>query len=583
MNSSFTKWLFSWWVLRRGLFLLACLATLIALFYAEENWRGRRAWEKCRRELEAKGAVLDWTAYIPAPVPDEQNIFKAAKMTEWFVRKSWAGALSGDPPNSGTNKPPFTLAPHQAVKGTSVLVAEVEVITPEAPLPLERADAVLRFETRTGRAEAAKMLKQSLGPCVEGATGYVLVARPPDQIHPLHLVVQADTAPPAKELGEFLYANASYLQIAPHGSNRFHVWLKNSVYSAADYLALSQPAVPDLDLLRKALERPCARMDGDYERPFESPLPNFVRLRTVAQMLAQRAQCYLLQGQPEAAWHELAPVRDMCRLLDGKPTSDCPTLVAAMIDVAISGLYTSIIKDGLRLGAWREPELAAIQKQLTEVRLLSLVRASLNAERAATCRTFECYTRGELKKLFSFGDKQHNVLDNLKDPTFLLITFAPRGWMYQNMCAGAPLGQRALEALDLPNNQVLPAKLEDIERELLAVHARRSPYRFLAAIAMPNFAKALQTMARNQTLANEAYIACGLERYRLARGQYLETLEGLVPQFADKIPDDLISGQPLKYRRTAEGGFLLYSVGWNEKNDGGVAGKTITEGDWVWE
>ena len=35
-----------------------------------------------------------------------------------------------------------------------------------------------------------------------------------------------------------------------------------------------------------------------------------------------------------------------------------------------------------------------------------------------------------------------------------------------------------------------------------------------------------------------------------------------------------------------EGRFVLYSVGWNEKDDGGVPGKTRfdeSEGDWVWE
>ncbi len=95
--------------------------------------------------------------------------------------------------------------------------------------------------------------------------------------------------------------------------------------------------------------------------------------------------------------------------------------------------------------------------------------------------------------------------------------------------------------------------------------------------------KAAQALARNQTLANEAFVACGLERYRLAHGQYPETLAALVPPFAEKLPHDLIGGQPLKYHRTADGRFVLYSVGWNEKDDGGVPGTTITEGDWVWQ
>jgi hypothetical protein len=49
----FIRWFFRWRNLRRVLFALACLATLVVLFYAEENWRGKRAWEQCKRDLEA--------------------------------------------------------------------------------------------------------------------------------------------------------------------------------------------------------------------------------------------------------------------------------------------------------------------------------------------------------------------------------------------------------------------------------------------------------------------------------------------------------------------------------------------------
>ncbi len=49
----------------------------IPLAYMVENWRGKSAWQKCKHELEAKGAVLDWNKLTPPPVPDELNIFKA--------------------------------------------------------------------------------------------------------------------------------------------------------------------------------------------------------------------------------------------------------------------------------------------------------------------------------------------------------------------------------------------------------------------------------------------------------------------------------------------------------------------------
>ena len=575
--------LLTWRVLRRWLFGAACLVTLIGLFYAVEDWRGKGAWEKCRRALESKGAVLDWSAYIPAPVPDDQNVFKAPKMSEWFVRASWTDALGRGQSKTGEAKVPFSLAPLPKYYDISAPLAEVEVVPSNGALPLGKTDAVLRFDEPASREQAAKLLRERIGPCADGATGQGLVARVVDQVNPVHLVVQADTVPGTQALADFLSPPLMHIAVAPAGSNAFRVTLSSRVYVATDYLAASEPAVPDLEVLREALKRPFVRMDGDYQRPFESPLPNFVRLRTVAQISAQRAQCYLLLGQPEAAWNELALVHDVCHMLDGKPAGDAPTLVAAMIDVAISGLYTSIIRDGLRLQVWREPELAAMQRQLAGVNFIPLLDRSFNAERAATCRTFEASTRAELRKLFSFGHEKEWFLDRLKDPTYLLVSVAPRGWIYQNMCVGAPLEQLLLEALDVPNQQVYSGKLDRVANELSAASRGRSPYSFLAAAALPNFVKATQTMARNQTLANEAYIACGLERFRLAHGEYPKRLEELVPRFAEKLPHDIIGGQPLRYERTADDRFVLYSVGWNGRDDGGVAGKGVGEGDWTWQ
>ncbi len=583
-----------WRTIRPLLFVAACLATLIALFYAVEDWRGRRAWETCRRELEAKGEVIDWNAFIPAPVPDGQNIYKAPRMTEWFVKGSLPEAVSGAASKSGKAEEPFKLLPHSDAEHGPLLVAELQFAPANGPLPPGKPDAVLRLDDPAAPEQTARLFRGRIGPCVEGPRACVIAARPLDQVHPLYLVLQADKMPTVKALEDFLFpdplprsmyniSNRKFFEVETAGTNGFLVSLQKPIYGAAEYIELSQPAVPDLDVVRKALERPYARMDSDYQRPYEHPIPNFVRLRTVAQLQAQRAQCYLLLGQPEAAWHELELVRGLCHMLEARPASNCPTLVEAMIDVAIGGLYVNIIQDGMRWQVWREPELAAIQKQLGEMDFIPLVQRAFQAERAATCRTFETYSPSDLKKLFSFGNQPHNWYEDLKNPAFLFATFAPRGWMFRNMCAGAPQNLGLLRAFDPKNNLVLPSKLEDASRQMGAALKHKTPYNFLAAMAFPNFLRATQTMARNQTLANEAYIACGLERYRLAHKQYPRNLAELVPQFAPKLPHDIIGGQPLKYERTADDRFELYSVGWNGKDDGGLLGKTIAEGDWVWQ
>ena len=64
-------WKKSW--AARTFFALACLITLIALFYAEEDWRGWHAWHQFKRAWEAKGEHFDLASAVPPPVPDEQN------------------------------------------------------------------------------------------------------------------------------------------------------------------------------------------------------------------------------------------------------------------------------------------------------------------------------------------------------------------------------------------------------------------------------------------------------------------------------------------------------------------------------
>jgi hypothetical protein len=87
-----------------------------------------------------------------------------------------------------------------------------------------------------------------------------------------------------------------------------------------------------------------------------------------------------------------------------------------------------------------------------------------------------------------------------------------------------------------------------------------------------------------------ARTAIALERYRLACGEFPGSLDMLAPRFIGTVPHDVIGGQPLHYRRTNKGQFILYSVGWNGRDDGGKVGYfkgnislDITSGDWVWQ
>lgn len=106
---------------------------------------------------------------------------------------------------------------------------------------------------------------------------------------------------------------------------------------------------------------------------------------------------------------------------------------------------------------------------------------------------------------------------------------------------------------------------------------------------MPAFGAATGRFANGQNAVDMARVAIALERYRLAHGEYPESLDALTPQFIAKLPHDIINGQPLHYRRTSDGQFVLYSVGWNETDDDGEVGLNENgsvdrdKGDWVWQ
>jgi hypothetical protein len=63
--------------------------------------------------------------------------------------------------------------------------------------------------------------------------------------------------------------------------------------------------------------------------------------------------------------------------------------------------------------------------------------------------------------------------------------------------------------------------------------------------------------------------ALALERYHGKYGAYPQALAALAPEFVKTVPVDFMDGQPLRYRLTDDGHFVLYSVGLDGVDNGG--------------
>jgi hypothetical protein len=284
----------------------------------------------------------------------------------------------------------------------------------------------------------------------------------------------------------------------------------------------------------------------------------------------------------------LALLHDLPRLLAGKPT----TVLRGMFTVAITGVYLDVVAEGLRRHQWREPELHAIEAQLQQIDLLPIVLNASLEERAAACRILETrnfkFILGATKFRFNPISTGEQWVLNLK---CWLLGFLPQGWIYQNMVALANLDEQFIQSYDPVTHRMFPARLDTAGEKQHKMLGSARPHSFLADHLVFDPIRTWRTAALQQVTAECARVACALERFHSANGKYPEGLDSLHPEFIQTLPSDLLTGQPLDYRLIGADRFVIYSVGWNGKDDGGIgtnlqdrSAELDSRGDdWIWE
>jgi hypothetical protein len=135
------------------------------------------------------------------------------------------------------------------------------------------------------------------------------------------------------------------------------------------------------------------------------------------------------------------------------------------------------------------------------------------------------------------------------------------------------------------------------EKETAAAEANlwRNPSFFFASFAGPALSNAFRKLAYTEALTAQAVIACALERHQIRTGEYPETLDSLQRADGSPLPPDIMTGQPMRYRREANGRYTLWSVGFDGKDDGAKRNldpknpeatrffSANYAGDWVWD
>jgi tetratricopeptide (TPR) repeat protein len=506
----FTRQFFCWRNFRRLLFGAACLATLIALFYAEEDWRGKHDWEKFKRQWEAKGERFDMASVIPPAVPEDQN---------------------------------FAMTPIVASSYLYILDKNGHRINPQNTNIVDRLNMKAAYNDEWPTNGTGNWQKSTMSDLKVWQQYY-----------------------------RALVATTNMFSVAPQPqSPPADVLLALSKYDSA------------IEELRQASHLPYSRfpLNYDSENPAVILLPHLADLKRSVRVLQLRAIAELQLGQSEKA---LEDVKLMLRLTDSIRTE--PILISHLVRIAMVNITLQPIWEGLAEHKWSDAQLVELDLELAKLDFLPDYGAALRGEMVLCQEGIIDYLRRHPEQISAMSDAGDSTQPA---PAVSINYLIPSGWFYQNQfrCSRFMV-QQYLPLADLEHRIISPASLRHANAALDLEFRHVSAYNRLEAMFFPAFGGAVKKFAYAQTSVDLARVAIALERYRLAHGGYPESLDALAPQFIAKIPHDIINGQPLHYRPETNGQFVLYSVGWNEADDGGEVGRIkygtpdISEGDWVW-
>ncbi len=340
------------------------------------------------------------------------------------------------------------------------------------------------------------------------------------------------------------------------------------------------------DEVREAAQRPRVGWPVDYTKGIWMDIPQVTPMLRLAQSLNVQARAHLVLGDTAAALADLELLVNLA-----ERNREPRILICHLIRLTMLSLVVDAVGFGIDGAAWTDGELLAIQENLSELDLMTGLVETLRGERVLALIDDRGFDAESVRESAEFlGDE----LDLLAAADVLDWGWLrPDGLIFEDRARWAGLMQELIEGAQEPREW--PERASALKQEIAA--ARSNPVQFFRTpVSLTGNATVIAMVRRTihfQSRIDLAVVACAIERFRWRNGRLPEALGVLVPDFLDTLPVDLISGDVFRYRAGGDGDgggggeFLLYSVGWNQVDDGGSSEQPTPLGfvdaeDWVW-
>jgi hypothetical protein len=287
-------------------------------------------------------------------------------------------------------------------------------------------------------------------------------------------------------------------------------------------------------------------------------LATLQRLHFVFQL---RASARLALNRETEAGEDVLTSLRLAQLARQSPDVNSTFRVQAQLSCSLQPVW-----EGLADHCWSEPQLAAFQKELARFDLLS---DHTNAIRRIVLAQVEAWrafpeAKAQPRSVPQAGSREVRRRE---------WVWQPQTWWYDNCRQLYRAGQNAIARVDAAAGRVSDeVNWSDLSGLPLEGNISQMFQQF------PWWGGSPMLVSFAQTAANQAVIACALERYRLAHGAYPETLDQLLPDFLGSIPRDISRGRPMFYQRDDKDSYVLRGAGQNGIIDQG----TVPTDDWLW-
>ena len=288
-------------------------------------------------------------------------------------------------------------------------------------------------------------------------------------------------------------------------------------------------------------------------------IPNYLSILNQEFVPAEDAANWLfLDAERESREGRTSEALIRCRaeLNVGRSVLTEPTTMGQFIRFVITNKAIQRTERTLALGS-AQAGLVELQAAFQEESLVDRFRIAMRGERAGKDLIFQRIASGQCRLTDVKGDDKPEL-----EVVHSFSEWAYKKWLNSDRAHFLQSLTRAIDITYLPDHQQRRAMAE---LRLMPEESEFVLSRAMLSLTKRHHESHLQFRARLHC----ASVGLAVERFRLAKGRWPNTLDEISQDILTVVPLDPYDGKPLRYVRRPDG-VTVYSIGPNEQDDGGL-------------